>query len=256
MFSRVAVASFRRLAVRPAVVLPRRTFASYVPLARSSITSLADIVKSEHDVAVEIENELAPQEKEYLSKSGFLIHDNKFESTVEMRKTLPSGEELRVFFDIDEVSDISLNNPELTEDAEAAEMAEEDGYDEGLDQFDNVFANIKVLVSKPQSNDGLFFNLMLQNSEGDLYVEYFNYKPDVKKFLAEVAEKGTFLGTSEYQGPQFSNLDEALQMGLESYLEEQGVNSDLAEFIFSYSEIKEEESYRNLLANTAAFLTK
>lgn len=219
--------------------------------SQQASSELSKIVQSEYKVAMAVDNELEPEQEKFLAESGFSVAESEYDSNVELRKTLPSGEEIRVFFDIDEVSDVQLGASEfgLEEGAEEKEQ-----FDEELDQFESTFANVKVFVSKPESNDGLFFNLMLQNSEEELFVDYFNYKPDAAKFLAQVKEQGTFLSASEYQGPQFSNLDESLQLAMENYLEEKGINEELADFIFAFSEVKEESAYRHLLGNVSKFL--
>ena len=254
--SRIALSNVCRASVpqlaRRAVPISR-AFSSGLVRAQNTTSQLSEIVKSEHNVALAVENELEPEQEQFLADSGFKVIEGKYESTVELYKTLPSGEEIRVFFDIDEVSDVELGAPEF-----GAEEGVEDKeqFDEELDQFESTFANVKVFISKPESNDGLFFNLMLQNSEEELFVDYFNYKPDAAKFLEQVKEKGTFLSSTEYQGPQFSNLDESLQLAVENYLEDKGVNEDLADFIFAFSEYKEENTYRDLLANMSKFLAK
>ncbi|GEQ69014.1 hypothetical protein JCM33374_g2684 [Metschnikowia sp. JCM 33374] len=249
-FTNVCRASLPQLA-RRAIPMATRSFSSAIVRGQNSTSQLAQIVKSEYKVAVVVDNELTPEHEQYLAESGFEISESKFDSNVELRKTLPSGEEVRVFFDIDEVSDIELSASEFG--AEEG-VEEKEQFDEELDQYESTFANVKVFVSKPESNDGLFFNLMLQNSEEELFVDYFNYKPDAAKFLAQIKDQGTFLASTEYQGPQFSNLDESLQLAMENYLEEKGINEQLADFIFAYSEVKEEASYRDLLANVSKFL--
>ncbi|OBA23023.1 mitochondrial glyco protein [Metschnikowia bicuspidata var. bicuspidata NRRL YB-4993] len=246
-FSGVCRSSLPQLARRAVLPISTRSFSSAVVRHQK----LADIVKSEYKVAMAVDNELEPEQEKFLEKNGFSVIESEYDSNVELRKTLPSGEEIRVFFDINEVSDVELRAPEF----EGEEGAEAEQFEEELDQFDNTFANVKVLVSKPESNEGIFFNLLLQNSEEDLMVDYFNYKPDVTKFLTQIKEQGTFLAATEYQGPQFSNLDESLQLGMEKYLENKGINEELADFIFAFAEVKEETAYRKLLSNVSKFLS-
>lgn len=237
---------------RKAVTFGSRTFTS--SLVRANTTkALLEVIKSEAKIAEAIENEVAPDHVQYLKATGFEVKQVPGESNVELSKTLKTGESLKIFFDIDEVTDMDFA-PEIGEE-EVAE-GESQLYDEEMFQMDSTFANIKVFVSNPETNDGLFFNLMLQNSEEEFFVDYFNYKPDAAAFLSQVSEKGTFLGKFEYQGPRFSNLDESLQTSVEQYLKAKGVNADLADFIFGYSEYKEEDAYRTLLGNISNYLGK
>lgn len=227
-----------------------RDFSNSV-IRSNSTKDLLEVVKSEFKLANSVENELAPDHVTYLKESGFEVVQKAGESNVELSKTLESGEVLKVFFDIDEVTDVSFGAPEVPEEEDAGEK-----FDDELYQYESTFANVKVLISNPQNNNGLFFNLMLQSSEEEFFVDYFNYKPDTTAFLKQVDEQGTYLGKFEYQGPRFSNLDESLQATVEKYLQEKGVDADLADFIFGYSEIKEEDSYRDLLSDVAKYLSK
>lgn len=214
----------------------------------NAAAALLDVVRTEAKIANEVGNGLLKESEDFLASSGFNVAHNTGESTVVMAKKLELGEEVTVFFDIDEITDVAFGAPEVPE-AEAEAAPEEEDF------YDPTFANIKVLVANPKSNDGLFFNLMLENSEEEFFVDYFNYKPDAQAFLKEAAE-GTFLKKSEYQGPRFSELDEALQTAVEAYLKQKGVASELADFIYDFSSVKEEESYRKMLGDVSGFLSR
>lgn len=70
-------------------------------------------------------------------------------------------------------------------------------------------------------------------------VSYFN-KPELAN--AETAEK-EWTRQSLYSGPPFGNLDENLQVLLERYLEERGVDAALATFVPDYIDFKEQREY-------------
>lgn len=57
-----------------------------------------------------------------------------------------------------------------------------------------------------------------------------------------------------YVGPPFSNLDEDLQVLLERYLEERGINTALAIFVPDYIDMKEQKEYLNWLSNVKNFI--
>ena len=237
------------------IAVPRRASVGFRAfscscVARNATSELLDVVRSEHKIAVEVENDLEPPKVEYLQRSRFQTMEKPYGSSVQLHKDLGNGEELRVFFDIDEVSDVYFPSPKL-EETDAAE----DKFENEIADYEASFANVKVLISRPLSNDGLFFNLLLQDSEEGFLVDYFNYKPDVSEFLAQVESSSMFLSNAEYQGPRFSNLDDALQITMEKYLNEKGIDMELAEFVFSYAEVKEEDSYRHLLDNVSKYLS-
>jgi complement component 1 Q subcomponent-binding protein len=57
-----------------------------------------------------------------------------------------------------------------------------------------------------------------------------------------------------HQGPPFNNLDEDLQILLEKYLEERGINTRLALFIPDYIDHKEQKEYIKWLNNVKNFV--
>ncbi|WEJ94213.1 Mitochondrial acidic protein mam33 [Yamadazyma tenuis] len=207
---------------------------------------LKQILKEEIDIVKQIPNELDNSFKDFLIDNKVEVTAVDGSSNVELTKHLANGEILKVFFDIDEVTDIPVD--ELAN--EEGEVKEVD-FDESISNVDSLLCSIKVLVAKP-TGEGLFLNLFLQSSESAFLVDFITHKPDASKFLEE-ARKGDFLDKVQYQGPRFSELDESIQIGFENYLESIGVNHELADFILSFSELKEENEYRQWLARVSSF---
>jgi complement component 1 Q subcomponent-binding protein len=61
---------------------------------------------------------------------------------------------------------------------------------------------------------------------------------------------------SKYNGPPWQQLDEDLQLLMERYLEERGINTALALFIPDYAELKEQKEYISWLKNLKSFVDK
>jgi complement component 1 Q subcomponent-binding protein len=59
-----------------------------------------------------------------------------------------------------------------------------------------------------------------------------------------------------YAGPPWQQLDEDLQLLMERYLEERGINNALAAFIPDYAELKEQKEYISWLKNLKSFVDK
>lgn len=57
-----------------------------------------------------------------------------------------------------------------------------------------------------------------------------------------------------YPGPQFGTLDEDLQLLMEQYLDERGINSALAVFVPDYMDLKEHREYLAWLNNVKKFI--
>lgn len=242
-FSKVPSRSFiNAYTVRPAVRLTQFHGARFYS---SADKQLKQLLKEEIEIVKEIPNELDNTFKDFISENKYEVKAEDGKSNVELTKVLENGEKLSVFFDIDEVTDIPVD--EFTE----PEQSEEMDFDASMSNVDGLLCSVKVLISKP-NNEGLFLNLFLQASESSFLVDFISHKPDVSKFLGDISN-GEFLDKVQYQGPRFTELDESIQVGFEQYLESIGVNDELADFILNYSELKEENEYRNWLSKIAGF---
>jgi complement component 1 Q subcomponent-binding protein, mitochondrial len=89
--------------------------------------------------------------------------------------------------------------------------------------------------------------------DGDFLIEDLYYFPDAELADPQTAEKDWARRTL-YTGPPFNNLDEDLQILLEKYLEERGINTRLALFIPDYIDHKEQKEYIRWLNNVKNFV--
>lgn len=213
----------------------------------SANKQLKQILKQESETVKDIPNELNNVYKDYIINNNLEVITKEGQSNVELRKPLENGEMLQIFFDIDEVTDMPIDEFQPEEGEE-----EEIDFDESINNMDSLLCSVKVLISKP-NNEGLFLNLFLQSSESSFMIDFINYKSNVEQFVTENINKGEFLHKFNYQGPRFSELDESIQTGFETYLEAKGINDELADFIISFSEMKEENEYRTWLNELTNF---
>ena len=65
----------------------------------------------------------------------------------------------------------------------------------------------------------------------------------------ETTADAAFARKAAYSGPPFGNLDEDLQVLLERYLDERGVNTALALFVPDYIDFKEQREYLSWLSS-------
>ncbi|CUM63029.1 uncharacterized protein PRCAT00000591001 [Priceomyces carsonii] len=222
-------------------VAPR--FAYTTKASQTPENQLKEVLKSELKISNTIPNELDSIYSDYLNKSGFTVEETSGNSNVQLIKEA-NGEIVRVFFDIDEVTDIPIQD----------EMAEQEDLNEEVDSLESMLCNVKILIENSTTGNGLLLNLFLQNSESSFLIDFAVYKPEVNAYLDNQVTRGEFLDKFQYQGPRFSDLDESLQATFESYLDSKGINNELAEFIISFSEFKEEKEYRKWLGDLAGFL--
>ncbi|KAL5359757.1 mitochondrial glycoprotein [Aspergillus floccosus] len=112
-------------------------------------------------------------------------------------------------------------------------------------------ARVNITVEKP-SNGALLIQTVAQ--DGLFQIEEVSYftKPDLA--YAQTAEKD-WARQSLYAGPPFENLDEDLQTFMERYLEERGINAELANMIPDYIQVKEQKEYVRWLENVKNFIS-
>lgn len=220
-----------------------RTFIA-TPARFNAATEVKEILREESKLSAALPNELEPAYQEFLNANGYKVIAKEGTSNVQLVKE-KGDETIRIFFDIDEVTDIPMG-----EEQEASV-----DFDQDVEALDSLLCNIKVLIEKPALNDGMFMNLFLQNTEEAFMVDFINYQSDVKSLLNDqILANNEFVDKVKYQGPRFSDLDPALQTALEQYLQTKGLDSELADFIVAYSEYKEENEYRQWLKNLEKFI--
>lgn len=85
--------------------------------------------------------------------------------------------------------------------------------------------------------------------DGDIVIENVYYFPKAEQADAKTAEVD-WSRRNLYTGPPFGNLDEDLQVLLEKYLDERGVNTALALWVPEYIDFKEQKEYLSWLSST------
>lgn len=112
-------------------------------------------------------------------------------------------------------------------------------------------ARVNITIEKPGSGA-----LLIQTTAQDGVFEIHEVSHFAKADLAdaETAEKD-WLRQSLYSGPAYDNLDEELQTLFDRYLEERGIDADLANFIPDYITVKEQKEYVRWLENVKNFIS-
>ncbi|KAF2752257.1 mitochondrial glyco protein [Sporormia fimetaria CBS 119925] len=243
--------------------------------------SMEEDMKEDEDLSANI--------KEYLESSAFELHDKPGQQEVALTRTF-GDEKIRVTFstaDLNNVQDAE-NEDNAFYDEEADEIMDaqsggantkgsinqgqkgdgnfriapedriapadreelDDEFDEEAHQQQGFPARVNIRVERP-GKGALSIEAVAQ--DGDFIIE------DLAHFTtAELAEPQTaeqsWQRQSLYTGPPFGNLDEDLQILLEKYLEERGVNTRMALFVPDYIDHKEQKEYVRWLKNLKSFV--
>lgn len=129
-----------------------------------------------------------------------------------------------------------------TDDSKGAEAEEE--------QEPSFPARVNIVIEKP-GKGALAVETVAQ--DGMIVIDNVYYYTDASHAHANTAEKA-HERQEMYVGPPFGNLDEDLQVLLERYLDERGINTALAIFVPDYIDMKEQKEYLRWLSNVKGFI--
>ncbi|WEW60140.1 Mitochondrial acidic protein mam33 [Emydomyces testavorans] len=291
--SRSIARPLRTTVVKPAFLqptwklVPRPAYAAFsTTRARWESAGQVDVelaAKFQDELALETETGEAdnlPESVQYFLENGpFEIQDKPGEEEVVMTRKF-GDEKIRISFSIADLQNLgaendfdnalpdefdeadaqprAINQPGATpgnlktapEDKVAASDREGDveGDETAAEPGYPVHAN--VTIEKPGKGSMHAECLIEDGAVQILELQHFE-KSDIAN--PQSAEKQWARG-SLYAGPPFGNLDEDLQILLERYLEERGIDTALAAFIPDYIDFKEQKEYVRWLGNLKKFV--
>ncbi|MCJ1446324.1 MAG: hypothetical protein MMC23_006829 [Stictis urceolatum] len=112
-------------------------------------------------------------------------------------------------------------------------------------------ARLNITIEKEGVTGAMNFEAVAH--DGSITIENVYFYGDGKMAEAKTAELD-WARRSVYTGPPYGNLDEDLQVLLEKYLEERGVNTALAVWVPEYVDFKEQREYMKWLNDTKSFI--
>ena len=119
----------------------------------------------------------------------------------------------------------------------------EEAFDE--DEEPSYPSRVNVTIEKP-GKGAVHVETIAQ--DGLIQIENVSYFAKSDLANAQTAEK-EWSRQSLYSGPPFGNLDEELQVLLERYLDERGIDTSLAAFVPDYIDFKEQREYVGWLSS-------
>ncbi|KAH8727213.1 mitochondrial glycoprotein [Phaeosphaeriaceae sp. PMI808] len=270
--------------------VPRLSASFHLSTARrqeSSDVSDELVAKLQNEISMEEnmkeDEDLSSNIKDYLENTPFEIQDKPGHQEVVLTRTF-NDEKIRVTFT---TADLNNNPEDLAEDGafDDADMDLQSGgantkgsVAQGKTQDGNVRvapensnapadreeleedfeedqqpgfpAHASIRIERP-GKGALAIEATAQ--DGDFLIEDLYYFPSADMADPATAEQDWSRRTL-YTGPPFNNLDEDLQILLEKYLDERGINTRLALFIPDYIDHKEQKEYIKWLGNVKSFV--
>ncbi|KAK4696752.1 hypothetical protein P7C71_g1214, partial [Lecanoromycetidae sp. Uapishka_2] len=111
-------------------------------------------------------------------------------------------------------------------------------------------ARVNVMIEKKGKGT---LQIETTAQDGEIVIDNVYYFQNAELADAKTAELD-WKRRNLYEGPPFGNLDEDLQVLLERYLDERGVNTALALWVPEYIDFKEQREYLNWLENVKSFV--
>ncbi|TLD19495.1 mitochondrial glyco protein [Venturia nashicola] len=138
---------------------------------------------------------------------------------------------------------------------DSASPAELPELDDEADHFNEESAGYHTQVNVKITRDGRKGAMLIEAlaQDGEFLIDNVYFFADANLAEPSQAEQ-EWKRKNVYAGPPFGNLDEDLQVLLEKYLGDRGINSQLATFVPEYIDQKEQKEYVNWLKNLKGFL--
>ncbi|KAI5477617.1 hypothetical protein MNV49_006104 [Pseudohyphozyma bogoriensis] len=240
-----AAGVLRPSVLRAAAPAPLR--ALHASAVRRDVTPLS--AKLQEELQYEQEA-LEPDEpaflQEFKAEGTWTIANTPGADEVTLTRTF-GNENIRVIFSI---SDLDAEQAEEFAPAEN-ELAEGDEAHHG--QTENSFPiEVNITVTKEGKGQGaLVIDAVAQ--DGFFTISNVSHYQD-EKLATGLSSEDDWKRQGLYLGPEFENLDEKVQTEFEAYLDERGIDSNLALLIPDLAEYKEQQEYVSWLSKVKGFV--
>ncbi|KAG1851977.1 mitochondrial glycoprotein [Suillus subluteus] len=200
---------------------------------------LAEELKYEKEAVAD-----APEEPEFLKtfkeEGIWEIQDVAGNDEVTLVRKF-GNETIRMMFSI-----ADIQNAE--EEPEYEQEAAEGGEEQPLHSYP-----IRSSFSITKANGKGSINIDTMCQEGAFIIDNMSYYRDAQ-LGTELTAEADWKRRGLYIGPQFDTLDVSVQEEIEKWLQERGINENLAMFVPEYSEYKEQKEYVRWLENVKNFV--
>ena len=114
-------------------------------------------------------------------------------------------------------------------------------------------ARVNITIKKQGLKGAMHLETIAR--DGSILIENVHYFPKAELADAKTADQD-WTRQGLYTGPPFGNLDEELQVLLERYIEERGINTALALWVPEYIDFKEQREYIKWLSGMPTHLVR
>lgn len=224
---------------------------------------LAAKLASEYKIETEMKDHDGPPPaiQEFLANGPFSVTDVQGTDEVILERKF-GNETIKITFSVSDMNNMDAEETSF-EDEEGADSSGTNepvsttttAEEEGEEDEDSDGASFPVRCHITIQKDGApqVLSLDTTTQDGIFIIDNMTLYATSQLALDDSAE-ADWKRRETYMGPPFSNLDEDLQILMERYLEERGVNTSLALFVPDYVDYKEAREYTDWLANLEKFI--
>ncbi|CAD6455287.1 c0105f1e-1f1f-4cef-afc8-7fdb8dec0c56 [Sclerotinia trifoliorum] len=221
------------------------------------VEKLASEIQMEDDMKAQ--EEIPTSVKDYMENGPFEILDTPGQEEVVLTRSF-GDEKIRVTFSIadlnaydpeaDDFQDRGLVDEEDLDPSKPEDVNETEDASSNSDETQGFPARVNIIVEK-KNKGALAIETVAE--DGMIVVDNVYYYSDASHAYAKTTE-AAHQRQDLYVGPPYGNLDEDLQVLLERYLDERGINQALAIFVPDYIDMKEQKEYLRWLKNVKGFI--
>jgi len=183
----------------------------------------------------------------YKNNPIWRIEDTRGRSEISVARDY-QNERIRVVFSLNDAESMGPDLPDEEEEEEDTSQVDDDEH--SLDDEGEAM-QCTILVSKPHKGTLLIKAVALG---GHFLIDNVSHSDDTDLATKNSAE-ADYQRQNIYIAPQFDDLSENLQNGFSSFLDERGINDELAEFVSEYVKHKENDEHTNWLQGLQSFFT-
>jgi len=235
-------------AARPMTVTVTRSFSATPRSQGEGATDLALVQKLQEEVqyeAADTDPKAIPQFLEAFQSQGvWNIADVSGSDEIIMTRTF-GNESIRLMFTIADINELDHEEFEQQAAEDQAQVAEDEEI------IPTAPIRVAISITKSTSPGALTIDAVCQ--EAAFVVENISFFND-GKLANELTAEADWKRRGLYIGPEFDTLDIGVQEEFDKFLQERGINENLAMFIPEFAEYKEQKEYVQWLSSVKKFI--
>lgn len=196
--------------------------------------------------------------QEFIKNGPFTVTDVEGNDEVILERKF-GNETIRIVFSVSDMNNMDESENETFDDPDDAaaqqqqqqQLQQNEGDAEEAEDGASFPVRCNITIQKDGTNSVLSLDTITQ--DGIFIIDNMVLYPSIQLATGNSAEYD-WQRREKYMGPPFSNLDEDLQILMERFLEERGINTSLALFVPDYVDYKEGREYENWLQGLQNFV--